>query len=73
MTGKGWRWFKAVVILLVIASLVCAFMLSQYNDFLFWVMLAVISLISIVYLLSFSSSEKNLYAFMAKMLLKKML
>ena len=67
MTGKGWRWFKAVVILLVIASLVCAFMLSQYNDFLFWVMLAVISLISIVYLLSFSSSEKNLYAFMSDM------
>ncbi len=63
MTGKGWRAFKLVSMMLVVASIGCAFAVSKYNDWLFWVMLAVISAITLIYLYLFSLSEKNLHKF----------
>ncbi|MBQ5329663.1 MAG: DHH family phosphoesterase [Oscillospiraceae bacterium] len=67
MTGKGWRAFKLVSMLLVLAALVCAFSLSMYNDFLFWIMLAIISALVIVYLILFSKSRDNLFRFVSEM------
>ncbi|MBQ7989664.1 MAG: DHH family phosphoesterase [Oscillospiraceae bacterium] len=67
MTGKGWRLFKVVSVMLVVSALVCGYLLSTYNSVLAWIMLLVVALISIAYLTLFLQSEKNLHSFVSEM------
>lgn len=66
MTGKGWRAFKLVSIILVTAAMGCAFIVSRYDELTFWIMLAGISAIVLVYLYLFSISSKNLRKFVTE-------
>ncbi len=67
MTGRGWRLFKLISMLLVIAAAACAFSLAGKDEVMFWVMLGIISLISLAYLVLFLQLEKNLYGFVSEM------
>ncbi len=67
MTGKGWRLFKLISMLLVVAAAACAFCLAGVDEVKFWVMLGIISLVSIAYLALFLQFEKNLHSFVSEM------
>ncbi len=67
MTGKGWRLFKLISMLLVLSALGCAYVLSSYDSTKCWIMLIIVSLVSISYLLLFRQSEKNLHSFLSEM------
>lgn len=67
MTGRGWRAFKLVSMLLVVSALGCAYLISPYDETMFWTMVIVVSLVSIAYLALFRQSEKNLHSFVSEM------
>lgn len=67
MTGKGWRLFKLISMLLVAASVSCAFCLAGKDEVKFWMMLGIISVISLAYLALFLQLEKNLHSFVSEM------
>ncbi len=67
MTGKGWKSFKLVSMLLVITALICALCIAQFNEVRFWLMLGVVSVVSIVYLGLFLRFENNLHSFVSEM------
>ena len=67
MTGRGWRIFKLISMLLVAASVSCAFVLAGVDEVRFWAMLGIISCISLAYLVLFLQCEKNLHSFVSEM------
>ena len=67
MTGRGWRIFKLISMLLVAASVSCAFALAGVDEVRFWAMLGIISCISLAYLVLFLQCEKNLHSFVSEM------
>lgn len=67
MTGKGWRYFKLISMLLVAAAMSCAFCIAGTDEVKFWVMLAIISLVSLAYLALFIRCERNLHSFVSEM------
>ncbi|MBQ5311201.1 MAG: DHH family phosphoesterase, partial [Oscillospiraceae bacterium] len=67
MTGKGWRAFKLVSMLLVVAALGCAYLIFPYDETMFWTMVIIVSFVSIAYLALFRQSEKNLHSFVSEM------
>ena len=67
MTGRGWRLFKLVSMLLVAAAVSCAFSLAGTDEVKFWSMLAVVCLISLAYIALFIRCEQNLHSFVSEM------
>lgn len=67
MTGRGWRLFKLVSMLLVVSAAACACLIAGVDELRFWIMLGIISLISIAYLALFIQFEKNLHSFVSEM------
>ncbi|MCM1523482.1 MAG: hypothetical protein NC120_03395, partial [Ruminococcus sp.] len=67
MTGKGWRYFKLISMLLVAAAMSCAFCIAGTDETRFWVMLAIVSFVSLAYLALFLRCEKNLHSFVSEM------
>lgn len=67
MTGKGWRLFKLISMLLVVAALSCAFAVAGTSELKFWTMLAIVSFVSIAYLALFLRFEKNIHSFVSEM------
>lgn len=67
MNGRGWRLFRLISMLLVISSLACAFIISESNEVMFWVMLCIISLVGIAYLALFLRLESNIHSFVTEM------
>lgn len=67
MTGKGWRMFKLISMLLVVSAAASAFCIAEYNETKFWLMLGIISIIALVYLALFLMFEKNIHSFVSEM------
>lgn len=67
MTGKGWRTFKIVAMLLVVVALFSAYCIFPYDEVRFWIMLGVTAAVSIAYLMLFRRSEDNLHSFVSEM------
>ena len=67
MTGKRWKVFKLVSMLLVLSAFVCALLGEHPGGFAMWTKLGVISFVSVAYLVLFLSARKNLHSFVSEM------
>lgn len=67
MTGRGWRLFKLISVLLVISAMSCVFTLASFDELKFWMTLGLVSIISLAYLWLFARLEKNLHSFVSEM------
>lgn len=67
MKGKGWRLFKLISMLLVLAAIACAFALKGFSEQRFWTMLGIVSSVAVGYLLLFLRFEKNIHSFVTEM------
>ena len=64
MKGKRWTLFKLMSVLLVVVSMVTAFVLLDYNESKGWLMIIVTSLAAIGFLMMFLLSRSNLHRFL---------
>ncbi|MGN0666020.1 MAG: DHH family phosphoesterase [Huintestinicola sp.] len=67
MTGKGWRLFKLVSMLLIVASVSSAFAVEPYSEVRFWTLLGITACVALAYLYLFLQFEKNLHSFVSEM------
>ncbi len=67
MTGKGWKLFKLISMLIVVTAMACAFCISKYDETTFWLMLGSVSIVAIAYLLLFLRFERNVHSFVSEM------
>lgn len=67
MTGKRWKAFKLISMVLVLAAFVCAIVGEEANSFTMWMKLCLIAIVSGVYLFLFIRASKNLHSFVSEM------
>ena len=67
MTGKRWKAFKLISMVLVLAAFVCAVAGEKANSFTMWMKLSLIAIVSGVYLFLFIRASKNLHSFVSEM------
>ncbi|MGN0642978.1 MAG: DHH family phosphoesterase [Huintestinicola sp.] len=67
MTGKPWKLFKLISMLLIVTALACAFAVAAYDEVKFWALLGIVACVALCYLALFMMSENNLHKFVSEM------
>ncbi len=67
LTGKRWKTFKLVSVLLVLSAFVCAVAGEKLDSLSMWTKLGIISCVSAAYLALFLSAYRNLHSFVSEM------
>lgn len=67
MTGKKWKSFKLVSMLLVLSAFCCAVAGEQFNSISLWIKLGIIASVSAAYLALFIAAYRNLHSFVSEM------
>ncbi|MCI5751643.1 MAG: DHH family phosphoesterase [Oscillospiraceae bacterium] len=67
MTGKRWKAFKIISMVLVLTAFVCAVVGESAGSFSMWLKLLLTAIVSAVYLVLFISASKNLHSFVSEM------
>ena len=67
LTGKRWKAFKLVSVLLVLAAFVCAVLGESAGSFTLWTKLGLIACVAAAYLVLFIAASRNLHSFVSEM------